>query len=239
MNYTTLIKKLILPDGVTPPRRLVYDDIEAMAITRAHLERRRPGHQRKPRPDPAHPRRGLARRGGHGGVQLRRPRLARARVPRRRVVHLRRLRAGRLPGLLLPLPGGAAHPAHRGAHGVRRGRQLVGDARRLRARVLRRSSTPAFKSGWPSSSRSGGRTTQTSRSRSRAWGLDPNTYRKSSTRITGWMRCDRGQAFRNLGRDRARATPARHSAPPAARATAAPRRARPSRAPPRRAGSGR
>jgi hypothetical protein len=37
MDYSMLIKKLVLPDGVAAPARLVYDDIEARAITRDHL----------------------------------------------------------------------------------------------------------------------------------------------------------------------------------------------------------
>jgi hypothetical protein len=37
MEYSTLIKKLVLPDGVVAPARLVHDDIEASAITRDHL----------------------------------------------------------------------------------------------------------------------------------------------------------------------------------------------------------
>jgi hypothetical protein len=37
VDYATLIKKLPLPDGFVPPRRLVYDDVEATAITRDHL----------------------------------------------------------------------------------------------------------------------------------------------------------------------------------------------------------
>jgi len=37
MDYTTLIKKLVLPAGFAPPALLVYDDIEARAITREHL----------------------------------------------------------------------------------------------------------------------------------------------------------------------------------------------------------
>src|SRR3954447_13794579 len=37
MDYTTLIKKLVLPAGFAAPARLAYDDIEARAITREHL----------------------------------------------------------------------------------------------------------------------------------------------------------------------------------------------------------
>ena len=37
MDYATLIKKLVMPTGFDPPARLVHDDIEATAITRAHL----------------------------------------------------------------------------------------------------------------------------------------------------------------------------------------------------------
>jgi len=37
MDYATLIKKLALPAGFAPPALLVYDDIEARAITREHL----------------------------------------------------------------------------------------------------------------------------------------------------------------------------------------------------------
>jgi hypothetical protein len=37
MDYTPFIKKLRLPDGFTPPVKLVYDDIVATAITRADL----------------------------------------------------------------------------------------------------------------------------------------------------------------------------------------------------------
>jgi hypothetical protein len=37
MDYTTLIKKLVLPAGFAPPALLVYDDIEARALTREHL----------------------------------------------------------------------------------------------------------------------------------------------------------------------------------------------------------
>ena len=37
MDYTRFIKKLRLPDGFTPPARLMHDDIVATAITRADL----------------------------------------------------------------------------------------------------------------------------------------------------------------------------------------------------------
>ena len=37
MDYATLTKKLVLPEGFTPPARLVYDDIEARALSRADL----------------------------------------------------------------------------------------------------------------------------------------------------------------------------------------------------------
>jgi hypothetical protein len=32
MDYSTLIKKLVLPDGFTVPARLAHEDIEARAI---------------------------------------------------------------------------------------------------------------------------------------------------------------------------------------------------------------
>ena len=38
MNHATLIKKLVMPAGFSPPRRLVYDDVTATAISRADLE---------------------------------------------------------------------------------------------------------------------------------------------------------------------------------------------------------
>src|SRR4051794_32062424 len=38
MDYAPFIKKLRFPDGVTPPAELVYEDIVASAITRAHLQ---------------------------------------------------------------------------------------------------------------------------------------------------------------------------------------------------------
>src|SRR5262249_34956750 len=70
-------------------------------------------------------------------VQLCRPRVARARVPRRRVVRLCRARHGRhVPRLLLPLPARPAHGAHGGAARLRRRRQLVGHADRVRAGLL-------------------------------------------------------------------------------------------------------
>lgn len=37
MDYAQLIKKLGLPDGFTPPAKLMHDDIMATAITRADL----------------------------------------------------------------------------------------------------------------------------------------------------------------------------------------------------------
>jgi hypothetical protein len=37
MDYATLIKKLVVPDGVTVPALLVHDDVEARALTREHL----------------------------------------------------------------------------------------------------------------------------------------------------------------------------------------------------------
>jgi uncharacterized protein YndB with AHSA1/START domain len=37
MDYSLLIKKLVLPDGFSPPARLVHEDIVATAITRADL----------------------------------------------------------------------------------------------------------------------------------------------------------------------------------------------------------
>jgi hypothetical protein len=37
MDYTHFIKKLRVPDGFTPPARLVHDDVVATAITRADL----------------------------------------------------------------------------------------------------------------------------------------------------------------------------------------------------------
>jgi hypothetical protein len=37
MDYTTLTKKLVLPERFAAPARLAHDDIEAAAITRAHL----------------------------------------------------------------------------------------------------------------------------------------------------------------------------------------------------------
>lgn len=37
MDYSQFIKKLTLPDGFTPPAKLVYDDVVATAITRADL----------------------------------------------------------------------------------------------------------------------------------------------------------------------------------------------------------
>jgi hypothetical protein len=37
MNYATLIKKLVVPDGFAVPARLSYDDIEARALSREHL----------------------------------------------------------------------------------------------------------------------------------------------------------------------------------------------------------
>jgi hypothetical protein len=37
MEYATPIKKLVLPEGFAAPARLTYDDIEATAISRAHL----------------------------------------------------------------------------------------------------------------------------------------------------------------------------------------------------------
>jgi hypothetical protein len=44
-----------------------------------------------------------------------------------------------LPRLLLPLPDGAAYAAQRGAIALRRRRQLVGDSRSPRTRVLRKA----------------------------------------------------------------------------------------------------
>ena len=40
MDYTQFVKKLRLPDGFTPPTRLVHDDVVATAITRADLRDR-------------------------------------------------------------------------------------------------------------------------------------------------------------------------------------------------------
>lgn len=37
MDYATLIKKLALPEGFVPPRRLAHEDMEARAISRADL----------------------------------------------------------------------------------------------------------------------------------------------------------------------------------------------------------
>jgi hypothetical protein len=37
VDYATLTKKLALPEGFVPPRRLVHEDIEARAISRADL----------------------------------------------------------------------------------------------------------------------------------------------------------------------------------------------------------
>ena len=38
MDHATLIKKLVAPAGFSPPRQLAYDDITATAISRADLE---------------------------------------------------------------------------------------------------------------------------------------------------------------------------------------------------------
>jgi hypothetical protein len=38
VDYATLIKKLVVPAGFTPPARLAYDDIVAAAISRDHLQ---------------------------------------------------------------------------------------------------------------------------------------------------------------------------------------------------------
>src|SRR5262249_6607350 len=71
------------------------------------------------------------------GVRLRRSGLARVRVPRRFLLLLRRSQClRRLPGLLLSLPDGAPHAAHRGVARLRRRRQLVGHHRRARPRLL-------------------------------------------------------------------------------------------------------
>ena len=37
MNYTHLLKRLVLPPGFTVPSRLVHDDLVATAISRADL----------------------------------------------------------------------------------------------------------------------------------------------------------------------------------------------------------
>src|SRR4051794_1653035 len=137
-DYSSFIKKFALPDGFRAPTRLVYEDLVAQALTRDHLEddvrginasldliRRtrggRGGDQRAPRPDP--PPAGGARAGGSGprGVQLHRPRLARAGAPRGRVVRVRGVRRRRpLPRVLLPVPEGPAHAAVGGGARPRR-----------------------------------------------------------------------------------------------------------------------
>jgi hypothetical protein len=38
MNYRVLTKKLNLPTGLSPPTKLIYDDVVAAAITRSDLE---------------------------------------------------------------------------------------------------------------------------------------------------------------------------------------------------------
>jgi RimJ/RimL family protein N-acetyltransferase len=38
VDYSTLVKKLVLPEGFVPPARLTYGDIVARAISRADLE---------------------------------------------------------------------------------------------------------------------------------------------------------------------------------------------------------
>ncbi len=72
------------------------------------------------------------------------------RVPRGRLLHLRRLRRRRsVPRLLLPVPDGRTHTAHARTAPPRRRRQLVGDARRLRTRSLHRSCTTRSATGSP------------------------------------------------------------------------------------------
>ena len=103
--YSTLIKKLVLPDGVVATALLVYDDIEARAITRDHLSDDVRGINASL---------DLIRRTRGGGwreavteeIQLRQGTSSGATEFRDEcVIHLRRLRAGRLPGLLLILMG--------------------------------------------------------------------------------------------------------------------------------------
>src|SRR5262249_28850926 len=68
-------------------------------------------------------------------------------VPRALLVHLRRVRLPRpVPRLLLPVPDGTAHPAHRGPAQLRGRCELVGHPWRLRERLLHQAvyRTPAL-----------------------------------------------------------------------------------------------
>ena len=110
MDYRGLVKRLQVPDGYIVPRELSYHDIRAHAISR------RPGRCR---------------------LQLRRPGLARMRIPGRRLVHLRGLRRQRaVPRMLLPVPARRTHAANGRPAALRRRRQLVGHPCRLPAGVL-------------------------------------------------------------------------------------------------------
>ena len=138
---TTRFKRIAVPAGFTVPPRPAHEDVVA---TRSPARTSRTTCAASTRASTSSGRRAAAAgpRAGHRGLQLRRPRLARARVPRGIVLHLRS-RGGRpLPRLRLPLPDGGRTPLTRTCR-LRRRRQLVGDPRRLRrAATTPRSSPP-------------------------------------------------------------------------------------------------
>ena len=136
MDYRGLVKRLQVPDGYLAPRAELPRHSRARDQPR-RSRRGRPRNQRQPRHNPAHPRRRLAHRPGHCRIQLRRPGLARMRVPGRRLVHLRGLRRQRaVPRMLLPVPARRTHAANGRPAALRRRRQLVGYPCRLPAGVL-------------------------------------------------------------------------------------------------------
>jgi hypothetical protein len=109
VNYTGLIKQLPVAVGFEAPGELGHEDIVARALTRGDLADDVCGIQR--RADPADARRRLADRPSDRGGGLRRPRLARVRVPRALLVLIRGLRrAGGYRGCCYLYPLGRRTP---------------------------------------------------------------------------------------------------------------------------------